>query len=309
MRNTAFPIFLIFLLSLLTGACRHEQDAGDPPASPARTQVVAGHPSVQPMREFLTMNAVTTYTNRGNIRATTTGYVQKSAVKMGDQVKSGQEVFTLKTREAEALGQEILRDTSINITGIVSVVSKKGGIVTQVFFQEGDYVTEGDILAELTKPSSLAVKLYVPYEYSRQVQAQKWVNVRLPDGETLRGAIGQLLPSEDMVSQTTPYLATLSPYRFLPENLNVTVTVPLHFVDKALVAPPAALQCNEEQTEFWVMKLINDTLAIRQPATLGMRNDSLIELKNTGLTPSDRIIVQGAYGLPDTAAVTLVEQL
>lgn len=255
------------------------------------------------------MNAITVYTNRENIRATTTGYVYQSMVNLGTSVNSGKQLFTLKTREAAVLGEEILRDSNINITGLVPIISKNTGVITQVFFQEGDYVTEGDILAELTKPNSLAVKLYVPYEYNTQVRAQKKVRVWLPDGESLTGTIGQLLPSEEVVSQTTPYLVSLSSYRFLPENLNLTVTVPTQYSDKALVVPPSAIQSNEEQTEFWVMEIVSDTLAVRRNVSLGMRSDSLIELKNATLTPTDQIIIQGAYGLPDTAAVTLVKNL
>ena len=310
MKRFTIPL-LCLLAAFLIISCEAKKDSAPAVTSPgpSRTQVVPGHPSVHPMRESLTMNAVTVYTNRENIRATTTGYVQQSMIELGTPVSSGKQLFTLKTREAAVLGEEILRDSNINITGLVPVVSANAGVVTQVFFQEGDYVTEGDILAELTKPNSLAVKLYVPYEYNAQVRSKKRVSVLLPDGESLSGTIGQILPSEEVVSQTTPYLVSLSPFRFLPENLNLTVTVPTQFSEKALVVPPSAVQSNEEQTEFWVMEILNDTLAVRRTVSLGMRNDTLIELINVNLTPADRIIVQGAYGLPDTAAVTLVEKL
>ncbi|MCB0630134.1 MAG: HlyD family efflux transporter periplasmic adaptor subunit [Saprospiraceae bacterium] len=302
-------LFFFFIL-LLSTACRSKDHtdvpSGGAPDLVSRAQIVAGHPAHQSMQESLSMNAVTTYTKRENIRATTTGYVEHSTVNLGDQVNSGQRLFTLKTREAAVLGEEILRDSNINITGLVPVIAKNSGVITQVFFQEGDYVAEGEVLAELTKPSSLAVKLYVPYEYNALVRSQKRVSVQLPDGERINGTIGRLLPSEDVVSQTTPYLVSLSPYRFLPENLNLTVTVPTQYKAEALVVPVTAVQSNEEQTDFWIMELVNDTLAVRRPVKLGMRSDSLIEIKNTSLVPASRIVVQGAYGLPDTAAVTPV---
>jgi multidrug efflux pump subunit AcrA (membrane-fusion protein) len=310
MKNYILYPFVSFLVLM---SCKLDKKEDSSVASvtliPSRTQVVAGSPYIQAMKENLTMNAVTIYTHRENIRATTTGYIQQTQVIQGSKIQSGQQVFSLKTKEAEALGEEILKDPAINITGIIPIVSKNSGIITQVFFQDGDYVVDGDVLAELTKPSSLAVKLFVPYEYNRQVALQKRVDVRLPDGEILNGVIHQLLPSEDITSQTTPYLVTLSPFRFLPENLNVTVTVPTKLSNKALVIPIQALQSNEEQTSFWVMKIVNDTLAIRQSVELGMRTDSVIELKNSQLLPTDQIVVQGAYGLPDTASITKVKQL
>lgn len=274
-----------------------------------RTAVIAGSPTIQALNESLTMNAVTIYTSRESIRATTTGYVHLTKVAQGTMVKRGQLVFRLKTKEAQALGEKLLQDPDINITGIVSIISRNPGIITQVFFQDGDYVVDGDVLAELTKPGSLAAKLFVPYEYSNHVQLQKQVQVRLPDGEMINGIISHMLPSEDVTSQTMPYLITLNPFRFLPENMNLTVTVSTMSHDQALVIPAQAVQSNEEQTNFWIMKILNDTLAVRQNVDLGIRTDSLIELVNSNLTPLDRIIFQGAYGLADTAAVTLVTNL
>jgi len=276
---------------------------------PPHIQVVAGTPSTQAMSEDLTMNAVTTYTHRENIRATATGYVQQSQIMQGSRVSEGQLIFNLKTKEAEALGEEILKDPQINITGIIPIIARNSGIITQVFFQDGDYILDGDVFAELTKPSALAVKLYVPYEYNQLVTLGKRVDIRLPDGEMLRGEVKQLLPSEDVISQTTPYLVSITPFRFLPENLNVTVTMPTKLRSKALVIPLSALQSNEEQTDFWIMKVVNDSLAVRQQVTPGMRTDSLIELMHSTMTELDSIVIQGAYGLPDSAAITLVQQL
>lgn len=307
-----FPLFSAILFLFLF-SCKEDKTDDIPPPDMApvanRTQVVAGTPSLQPMKEEISMNAVTTYTHRENIRATTTGYIQQTKVILGDRIKSGQQVFTIKTKEAEALGEEILSDPDINITGIIPIHSKNAGIISQVFFQDGDYVIEGDVLAELTKPNSLAIKLYVPYEYNQLIRLQKRVSVSLPDGEELLGTVRQLLPTEDVISQTTPYLVSISPFRFLPENLNVTVTLTTKISNQAMVIPSGAIQSNAEQTQFWVMKIIQDTLAIKTMVEPGMRTDSFIELKNNSISATDRIIVQGAYGLPDTAAVSLVDQL
>ncbi|MCB0653554.1 MAG: HlyD family efflux transporter periplasmic adaptor subunit [Saprospiraceae bacterium] len=306
-------IIQIFLISLLCLSCHHNKKgdaaSGEEEFFASRAQVIAGNPALHLMKEELTMNAVTIYTSRENIRATTTGFVQAAKIQQGNRVKAGEHVFSIKTKEAEALGDEILKDPDINITGVIHINAKNTGIITQVFFQEGDYVAEGDVMAEVTKPNSLAVKLYVPYEYNQEVTLQKRVSVRLPDGEWLKGVVKQLLPSEDVVSQTMPYLVTLTPFRFLPENLNLTVSVPLHLKDNALAVPRKAVQSNEEQTDFWVMKILNDTLAIRQTVFLGLQSDSLIELKNSPLTPEDRIVIDGAYGLPDTASIMVVPQL
>jgi hypothetical protein len=69
-----------------------------------------------------------------------------------------------------------------------------------------------------------------------------------------------------------------------------------------LCLPLAAIQTNETQTEFWVMKLLNDSLAVRVPVTVGLQNDSLKEVI-TGVTIHDRIITEGGFGLGDSSLV------
>ncbi|CAH1002563.1 hypothetical protein LEM8419_03437 [Neolewinella maritima] len=305
------PILCLLLAGCLIAGCK--KNAAPPPeATPAAriaTQVVVGPPVRSTLRDSTLMNAVTVFTNRESIRATVTGYVERTEVEVGTTVRAGQEVFVLQTREAAVLGEEILSDSSINITGIVPVTSRNSGIVTQLFYLDGDFVVEGDILAELTRPSALALKLYVPFERGDLVRPGKRVQVRLPDGRLLTGTVGQLLPSEDVSSQTTPYLVSLNTATYLPENLNLMVSVPGRVSGDALTVPVEAVQTNEVQTEFWVMQLVNDSLAVRRDVRPGMRSDSLIELVGTLLTIDDRVVLEGAYGLEDSSLVSVVAKL
>jgi hypothetical protein len=84
--------------------------------------------------------------------------------------------------------------------------------------------------------------------------------------------------------------------------MNVLVRIPMKQKLNTLCLPLDAIQTNETQTEFWVMKLVNDSLAVRVPVTVGLQNDSLKEVI-TGVTIHDRIITQGAYGLGDSSLV------
>ena len=302
--------YCMLIATALVGGCK-QAAPGDvaAPDVPQATQVVLGHPVKRTLADSVEMNGVTTYTNRENIRATVTGYVDRSGVQVGSPVTTGQELFVLQTREAAILGEELLRDSSLNITGIVPVVSRNTGIVTQLFYLVGDFVMEGDILAELTRPDALAIKLYVPAERGRLVRAGNRVRVKLPDGRLLAGSVGRLLPSEDVNSQTAPYLVSLNTSIYLPENLNLMVSVPDRVSRDALTVPASAVQANEVQTDFWVMQLINDSLAVRVAVRPGMRSDSTIEILDSPLTVDDRIVVTGAYGLEDSSLVKAVPHL
>jgi hypothetical protein len=69
--------------------------------------------------------------------------------------------------------------------------------------------------------------------------------------------------------------------------------------------PKSAVMSNETQDRFWIMKLIDDSTAVRFDIRKGIENDSLVQIVRPRLDPNDRIVSEGAYGLPDTARVTL----
>jgi hypothetical protein len=53
------------------------------------------------------------------------------------------------------------------------------------------------------------------------------------------------------------------------------------------------------------MKLINDTTAIKVPVMKGFENNEEVEIAAPEFLYTDRIILTGSYGLPDTARVIL----
>jgi hypothetical protein len=57
---------------------------------------------------------------------------------------------------------------------------------------------------------------------------------------------------------------------------------------------------------YWVMKLINDSTAIKVPVIQSTEADSVVEIISPIFSSTDRIIKSGNYGLPDTANVKIV---
>jgi hypothetical protein len=87
--------------------------------------------------------------------------------------------------------------------------------------------------------------------------------------------------------------------------MNAIVSVIKSSRPKAAVLPKSAVLGNETQTDFWVMKLINDTTAIKVTVTKGFENNEEVEIKEPVFLKTDRIILTGSYGLPDTARVII----
>ena len=55
--------------------------------------------SYKPVEETIDLPAVTAFINKSIVRSTTTGTVESISVVLGDNVKKGQSIFTIRTRE------------------------------------------------------------------------------------------------------------------------------------------------------------------------------------------------------------------
>jgi uncharacterized NAD(P)/FAD-binding protein YdhS len=69
--------------------------------------------------------------------------------------------------------------------------------------------------------------------------------------------------------------------------------------------PKAAVLSDETQSEFWVMKMISDSTAVKVPVKKGIETGDRIEILSPTFNPADKIIITGNYGLPDTAKVKI----
>jgi multidrug efflux pump subunit AcrA (membrane-fusion protein) len=91
----------------------------------------------------------------------------------------------------------------------------------------------------------------------------------------------------------------------LPENLNVNARIPLRTIKDAIVLPKTAVLSNETLDQFWIMKLIDDQTAVRVDINKGIENDSLVQIIKPELSLTDRIVTEGAFGMPDTSKVVI----
>ncbi|QKG53540.1 hypothetical protein [Hymenobacter sp. BRD67] len=74
----------------------------------------------------------------------------------------------------------------------------------------------------------------------------------------------------------------------------------------AQTLPTACVLADETLHNFWVMKLVNDSTAVKVPVVLGVQQPGQLEIKSPTFNPNDRILSVGNYGLADTAKVKLV---
>ncbi|MGB9772264.1 MAG: efflux RND transporter periplasmic adaptor subunit [Candidatus Kapaibacteriota bacterium] len=212
-------------------------------------------------------------------------------------------VFQIITKEAYATDSLRIKLSDEIFSGIVNIKSKTSGVLTELNFNVGDFVSDGEQLAVISNPNSFAVQLNVPYQHISKIKLNSGCILIFPNGREIKGIISKSLPSVDPVSQTQTFLIDFADGKDIPANLNIEVKIPVNVIKNAVVLPKSAIQSDETLTNFWIMKLINDTTAVKTIISKGIENDSLVQIISPKLSSTEKIIIDGAYGLPDTAKV------
>lgn len=312
MKTTTTNLLSIIYLSgmLLLASCNGKPDAADAEAEPAapQTPVHVGTIAQSSLADEIVLNATSAYLEKSYVKANTNGYIQSSAIQAGSIVKSNQLLFSLITKEARAIGNTINQlDPGFKFSGISNIRAEKSGFVTQVNHQKGDYVQDGEALAVISNQNSLVFLLDLPYELHGTVDNGKILEVTLPDGEKLRGKVVSALSAVDSLAQTQRMVIKVDASHAIPENLIGKVRVVKSAVSNVQTLPKAAVLTNETEDAFWVMKMINDSTAVKVTVKKGMEDGKSIQILSPVFNPSDRLITIGNYGLADTAKVKIVK--
>lgn len=272
----------------------------------AGTPVTVTSISTGPLTESIELNATSAFQLKTFIKANATGYLQLVNAQLGRFINSGQEVFIIKTKEAEALGNTInVLDSSFRFTGIIHIKSPGTGYVTTLNYRDGDYVTDGEQLAIISDKNSFCFLLDLPYELKPFLSGNKNLLLKLPDGTQLNGYVASQMPTVDPVSQTQSIVIKVNNSQQIPEGLIAKVILVKKSKPNALSLPKDAVLTNETQSEFWVMKLIDSVTAIKVPIKKGLENSTSVEVLSPQFSASDKILLTGNYGLGDTAKVTI----
>jgi multidrug efflux pump subunit AcrA (membrane-fusion protein) len=271
------------------------------------TPVTVTSASTEPMTEYIELNATSTFLQRAFVKASSNGYITSVNAQVGKMVSSGQNVFVLKTKEAQSLGNTInLLDSSFKFSGIITIKAGTTGYVSEVNHQPGDYVQEGEQLAVISDVKSFVFILNLPYELRPYVMNKEIVELSLPDGKTMTAHISSAMPVVDSASQTQNIILTVSE-RNLPVNLIAKVKVVKTAKTNTVSLPKQSVLSDETQTRFWVMKIIDDSTAVKVPVTKGMETNEKIEILLPKFSEADKFLLTGNYGLADTAKIKIVQ--
>ena len=295
---------LFFFLTILSGCKQKDTTNADAATTETRTPVTVTSVSYDPIEEFIELNATSAFLQKSYVKSNLTGYVKKVNIKLGDFVNNGQTLFVLKTKEAEAIGNSVNHlNPDFKFSGVNTIPANTHGFIAELNHQEGDYVQDGEQLAVISDSKSFVFVMNVPYEDRPYVSIGKQAEVSLPDGERLQGIVQSIMPMIDSLSQTQSVALRVNLQHTIPQNLVAKVKIVKVAKAAASSLPKKAVLSNETLSEFWVMKMINDTTAIKVPVKTGIETGEKVEIVSPNFSPQDKILLSGNYGLPDTALV------
>lgn len=261
------------------------------------------------LSETVELNAVSAFLLKSYVKSTSTGYLQEVNAALGKYVNKGDLLFLMKTKESQSLGNTISKlDTSLHFSGVIAIKAPGSGYISQINYRAGDYVQDGEQMAVITDTRSFVFLLDLPYELKPYLAIGQSVLLKLPDATTLDGTVSNAMPTVDAVSQTQSFVIKVNTSKQIPENLIAKVSLIKNAKSNTVSLLKSAVLSDETQSEFWIMQLIDSVTAVKVPIKKGLENATNVEIISPALKSSDKILLTGNYGLPDTAKVTIIQK-
>lgn len=277
-------------------------------ASDAATPVTIVSPTIAPLAEYIELNASSTFLKQAVVKASANGYIQAVSGEPGKQVVAGQELFTLRTKESQSIGNTInALDSTFKFSGLIHIRAATSGYIVEMNHQPGDYVQEGEQLAVINDRNSFVFVMSVPYELHSFVKGGKRIVLVLPDSTSINATVTSLTPVMDSAAQTQKVYLSIN-RNDLPVNLIARARIETGVKPSAVSLPKAAILSDETLTNFWVMKVADSATAIRVPVKTGLKENDRVEIVSPAFAASDRFVLSGNYGLPDTAKIIITKQ-
>ncbi|MDP4284378.1 MAG: efflux RND transporter periplasmic adaptor subunit [Bacteroidota bacterium] len=298
-------LLLFFSFAIVFMGCK-QKDSSATPDSPEepRTPVTVTSVSYEPLEESVDLNATSAYLQKNFVKSNLNGYIEKANIKFGDFVNRGETLFVLKTKEATAIGNSVNNlNPDFKFSGVNVIKANASGYVTELNHQAGDYVQDGEQLAAISDSRSFVFVMNVPYEDKQYVALGKQVQLTLPDGERLTATVQSSLPMVDSISQTQAVSLKVNSPHPIPVNLVAKVKIVKMAKTAGAILDKKAVLSDETLNTFWVMKLINDSTAVKVPIEKGIETNDNVEILSPKFSVQDKILLSGNYGLPDTALV------
>ena len=306
MKNKIAKPFIILLFLVLFQSCKKQELI----LKETETVIPVTVTSIDTtsIDDFEEVSGMVSYIVKTPIKSIITGYITAVYASTNDKVVKGKRLFSIKTKEAIALGNVVNKlDSNLHFGNAVSITSSSNGFITAINVEKGNYVQEGDILAIINDLNNYGVVINIPFELKKYISINQSLTIYLPDGTSISATVKQFIPSVDAASQMQSIFLKINSNEVLPENLIVSVRIPKSKKASIITVPKSAILSNEIATEYWVMLLKNDSTAIKVPVQIGIKNQERTAILLPKFKVTDRIVTSGNYGVGDTIKVKIIK--
>ncbi len=300
-------IYIYILLSAILVSCGGNSETESEELTTPRTPVEVVTLSTGSINDELTFFGTTAYLRRNLVTASIPAFISQVNVKLGDRVNKGDLLYVLQSKERRALGDDVSKiDSALRGFGVIKITASASGVITTLDKQQsGDYVLEGTQLCTIAESNDLVFQVNVPFEYTALTKTGNTCTLILPDNTKHIAVFTKALTAMNVASQTQTILAKCNENLFLPENMIVKVGISKGTHSDKQILPKSCVSSDEMMKEFWIMKMVNDSMAIKQIVNIGNKNSEWIEILSPKFKATEKIISTGNFGLPDTALVQI----
>ena len=144
-----YRLIIFLICSGISLSCKQPATAtADAAPEEVQTPVTVTGISTEPLAEYIELNATSSFMQKNYIKANANGYLQSNLTQPGQYVNRGQVLFTIKTKEAQSIGNAVNQlDSNFKFSGTNAIKAGEKGFITQLNHQAGDYVQDGEQLA------------------------------------------------------------------------------------------------------------------------------------------------------------------
>jgi RND family efflux transporter MFP subunit len=183
--------------------------------------------------------------------------------------------------------------------------SPMGGVITDRPLYPGEMAAAGAPLLTVMDISSVIAKAHIPQNDAAVLKVGDKGTITVPGiDEPIEGKITVVSPALDPNSTTVEvWLEAKNPKQALKPGTSVQLSITAQTVKDAMVVPANAVITTPDGSSA-IMLAGSDGRAHQKTVKLGIRNGDDVQILE-GVTPSDKVVAAGAYGLPDKTKIKI----
>jgi multidrug efflux pump subunit AcrA (membrane-fusion protein) len=183
--------------------------------------------------------------------------------------------------------------------------SPMNGVITDRPLYPGEMAAAGVALLTVMDVSSVIAKAHIPQDDAAALKVGDKGTITVPGiEEPIEGKVSVVSPALDPNSTTVEvWLEAKNPKQELKPGTSVQLSITAQTVKDALVIPANAVVTTPDGASA-VLIAGSDGRAHQKPVKLGIRNGDDVQIVE-GVSPSDKVVATGAYGLPDNTKIQI----